>query len=282
MVDDIRLSVPGDEPELKRVWKAVFGDSDEYIDGYFDSLYSPGSAVVCEIGGRMAGAAHIIELGDLVTPEGDRQPCSVVYALGTLPEFRSRGVGTRLTAAAAEISSRGRVGVICPAEPSLFDFYRKKAGYCEYFNVSEFSSTDPGVSVWGSAARTDAAGYQELRRSLLAERAYIDLSHRAMAYQERLCLVSGGGLFALTCGGRPGAAAVEVHGDRAVIKELLFSGPLSVDPALLVCRALGVSRYSYRAPVQPGGEGAHFAMIRNVPDEDIPDAGLAWFGFAFD
>ncbi|MGM9522236.1 MAG: GNAT family N-acetyltransferase [Oscillospiraceae bacterium] len=282
MNDDLRLSLLGDEPGLKHIWKTVFGDSEADIDAFFERLYTPGRALVCEAEGKLVSAAYVVPLGELAVPEGQRIPCSVVYALGTLPEYRAHGIGRRIAAKAAALSCASGVGVICPAEPWLFDFYADCAGFAECFNVYEASGSDAGTSLFGSVRRVVPDEYSALRRRLLSDRVYIDYNRDAMAYQEYLCTSSGGGLYSVTAAGVQCAAAVEVRGEKAVIKELIVPTGRVYDPAALICRALKLREFTYRTPIRPGEEGRPFAMIRNTPVSDTPDTGLSWFGFAFD
>ena len=43
-----RPSCKGDENALKALWREVFGDTDEYIDAFFQNVYQPGMASVIE------------------------------------------------------------------------------------------------------------------------------------------------------------------------------------------------------------------------------------------
>ena len=44
------------EMELKSLWKTVFGDTDDYIELFFDTFYSPELCAVCKCGGKTAAA----------------------------------------------------------------------------------------------------------------------------------------------------------------------------------------------------------------------------------
>ena len=45
----IRFANKTDIPQLKSIWKVCFGDSDEYIDFFFDHMFKPENAVVADI-----------------------------------------------------------------------------------------------------------------------------------------------------------------------------------------------------------------------------------------
>ena len=279
----IRTAGSQDIPELKSLWKTAFGDGDQYIDMFFDDLYRPENTLVCCVEGRVASAAYVVELGEFVTAGGDRRPCRAVYAFATLPELRGMGLGSAVIERAADMSCRdGAVGVICPAQYSLFDYYRSRGGYRDHFYIYEASSSGQGMLAYGSARRVDAQEYSQIRRRLLKGRDYIDFSPEAMRFQEKICTMSGGGLFSVAASGVRCAAAAEMRDGEILIKELVVpTGTLHM-PALITARALGKESFTYRTPVRPGEEGIPFAMARGISDGEEEDTGLGWYGFAFD
>ena len=280
MKDELRISLLGDEEELKELWRAVFEDDESSIDAFFDRLYTPGMAVVFVHDERIVSAAYVLELGQFVS-EGRLDTCRLVYAFGTRPEYRSMGYGGRVLRFASELAAKDGVAVLCPAERSLFAHY-EKFGYRTHFNMSTQSGADIGVAVHGSVTRASLRGYAALREELLSGREHIDFDLKALAYQEHLCVSTGGGLFYVVSDGVRCAAAVEVHDGRAVFRELIVPSGTVYTAAMLVCRALKAREFTYRAPVRPGGEAQPFAMIQGEAPAHVPDTGLAWLGFAFD
>ena len=113
-VKAVRFSRPGDEPALKALWKVVFGDEDRFIDTFFQTIYTPGSAAVAEVDGFIAAAAYVIPFG----------AARYIYAVGTHPDYRGRGLGKAVTLAAAD----GKAAYLCPADASLADWYAREMG----------------------------------------------------------------------------------------------------------------------------------------------------------
>ncbi len=273
--EEIRPSRVGDEAALKSLWKTVFCDEDEYIDSFFELLYSPGMARVCVTDGKIVSAAYILRLGELVTG-GDLRPCSEIYALGTLPECRRRGIGRRvLSAAMRDIPGPT---LVVPAEKELFDYYAP-SGFAPYFKVSELTSADRDGDLEGSVTFATVRGYAALREELLHDTPHIDLGIPVLTFQERLCQMYGGGLCYVVSGRERCAAIVEKHENVAVIPELIVPSGNRRDAAELICRAFGVQSYSLRAPARPGEASRDFAMLSPAP---LSDASPAWFGPAFD
>lgn len=105
----IRPSRPSDRGALQTLWKTVFGDEDRYIETFFRLFFGPGTAAVAESDGQIAAAAHCVPFG------GARY----IYAVGTHPLWRGRGLGRAVTLAAAENGP----AYLCPSSPALMDWY---------------------------------------------------------------------------------------------------------------------------------------------------------------
>jgi hypothetical protein len=182
---------------------------------------------------------------------------------------------------AAELTSKNGVGVICPAERSLFGYY-EKLGYKEYFYVQKSGSLDPGIAVYGSVRRVGTAKYIDLRRALLSGRSYIDFSEKTLSYQKHLCDSTGGGLYSVITDGVQCCAACEIYDGKLYIKELLAPDGSAYNSALLLCRATGCRSFSYRTTAHPMAECSPFGMVLSDKLALRNDTGLAWLGFAFD
>jgi len=269
-----RVSRSGDETGLKHIWKTVFGDSDEYIDAFFQNMYTPGCARLCESNGQIVSAAYLLELGNLVSPDIPAVPATVLYAFATLPEWRGAGIGGKVCNMLLR-DSKGTARTVCPAEDSLFGYYKTCYGYEHFFYVYEkqlFAAKKP-IDIY----RVSASAYGEMREKLLHDRTHIRYSGKVLRYQQLLCRNTGGDMI----GFEGGCAAYELRDGAVVLKELLTSG--SVDnAAAAVCSALKMERAVFRTPYTGKlGNKRPFAMV--MPDYFITAQITApWFGFAFD
>lgn len=97
-----RPSRKGDENALKALWREVFGDTDEYIDAFFQNVYQPGMASVIEEDGTVVAAAYAVPFGAV----------RYIFAVATKPEYRGRGYGRAVVFAA----TGGEPGVSLPGE----------------------------------------------------------------------------------------------------------------------------------------------------------------------
>ena len=291
-MNKLDTSQPAVRAGLKDIWKTVFHDPDAYIDHFFEALLPASQVLGKSDGGALAASVYVLPVGDLVSPLM-RVPCTMTYALGTLPEFRGRGYGRALTNEAIEYSfSVGfSASVICPAEPSLFHFYEETANYRPLFSVlwEDFSAEEPEISAAGfSAEPASPETYAAIREELLANCMHIDFRPAFLRYQQSLCRASGGDLFLLRFGDRCGCAAVELLPDgRVAVKELLCPDGIDTRAAVsLIRREVGGTAFSLRSPAPLGDPSARpFAMARfhgAAPASRFPGGKLPWLGFAFD
>ncbi len=279
MQDEVRLSVPGDEPGLMELWKRVFGDEDQVIEGFFEKIYAPGMASVYVRQGRIVSAAYVFRLGELVS-DGRWTPCRCIYAYATDPEHRGRGYGRRVLEDACGRATTSGATVICPVSPSLFGTYARR-GFGTYFSAVERHCTDVGSALSGSVSRVTVRGYAALREELLHGRVHIDFDIRALEYQEQLCRDSGGGLYYVVSEGVRCCAAVELNGEEALIRELIVPSGSQYNAAALVARAVRREKFTYRAPERQGDEAAPFAMLFGFSDPVRPTP-APWLGFSFE
>lgn len=279
----LRISAPGDEPELKSLWNRVFGDDMAYIDGFFRAVYEPGCAVIAEKDGMIASAVYVFGIGELADGAGNAVPASVSYAFATRPEMRSRGYGTETAAAALRKSFEAGfcAATICPAEDSLFGYYSGRIGYDEWFYENRFRCEVTEKCESADVEELSAAEYARVREGLLRDRAHIRFSDRMLGYQHRLCRNSGGGMYAFRTDGASGCFAAECAPDgELLIKELLLREGDAAAAAVAVAACLGKRRALVRTPSDGGQRCAMLRMNGNTrPERGAKDP---WYGFMFD
>ncbi|NLT15254.1 MAG: GNAT family N-acetyltransferase [Clostridiales bacterium] len=309
----VRLARGEDVPQLRALWKTVFGDGDEEIGHFFSTWFSTDLTVVIDIGGNPVSAAYILPVGELVLPclhidgrpgrqctEQDSAarcyPVAMLYAIATLPEWRGRGYGEAVTRmACAQAAKKGYPAVVLkPADEGLFAFYEKRTDFRSFFEAceAEYSTADlPARDGHLTMAPVSAAEYRRIRQSLLRSCAYIDMEERALTYQQYLCKKAGGGLYKLLRnggnGGCTGCAVIEPGENGAVhMKELLLSpGSRVPDAVSAAVRLVKADRYYVRTlPSEGGKQNRRFAML--APVESCPNVSYVysakWYGPAFD
>jgi hypothetical protein len=222
----------------------------------------------------------------------DECQCAMLYAIGTHPEHRGRGLGEAVTRAAAEHAIRRGCPtvVLKPAEESLFDFYAGRCGFVPFFEAAETTYTAAELPAAGSDIHSVLPDeYRRLRQAFLSGGAYIDFSERALEYQTRLSEAAGGGLYALTLDGAAyGCAIVERADDAVDIKELLLrSGASAEYAAAAIAAAYPAESYrirTVRGASAAGNNWQRFGMLYPLSElsSKLSGQSVKWYGPAFD
>ena len=142
--NDLQVSHPlsNDKYEVARLWQDVFHDSDEYIELFFNRVYKPENTFVIKRNGSIISELQMIpyhvKLNDKIIP--------AVYLCGlcTHPMERGRGFMKNLMRyAMIEMQRRGySLVIVIPAEPSLFNYYRKQGFIYPINHTIEFQFID--------------------------------------------------------------------------------------------------------------------------------------------
>ena len=185
---------PDDRKALVSLWVRVFGDPPELVEAFLDLLHEMGTGVIEEENGALLGAAYLVDGFTLVAPDAAPEKCGYLYAVAVEEHARGKGIGARLSQAAAEIGRMRGAELICtlPAEPSLYRWYASVLSLHEVTQrVLYFSPVIP------PAEFLSAEEYAQRREALLAGCCHVRLSSAAIRFQEKLCLCYGGGFYAV-------------------------------------------------------------------------------------
>ena len=91
----VRPSVPEDVPALRGLWKLAFGDSDAYLDNYFQTAYWPDHMLVLEEDGAVRSMAAWFDTNFCVPGRG-MYWTAYLYAVATRPDCRGFRVSRSL------------------------------------------------------------------------------------------------------------------------------------------------------------------------------------------
>ena len=275
-------------PQLKAIWEKTFHDTEDYIDLFFEKMYTPGCAVMAIDGEKIVSVVYSLNVGDLILDSGDAYPCNSIYAVSTEEKYRGRGLAPRLIELAAEKTA---VTVVCPASSSLFNYYSEKTGFKNYFFTNEANIPRDyflNMTPKGRIGRISPDDYGKIREAMLKGRSHIRFSSKTLNYKAAVCRQSGGDLFVLDFGGKGGCCAVEIDGNTASIKEMLVPDGYAGLGAALAATAVPAESYILRAPSEKGDTDSSyirpFGMAQGF-EFTAPDSfgeHLPWYGFAFD
>ena len=120
--------------QLKQLWHLAFGDSETFINFYFDNAYAPERCRYLAEGNRITAALHWLD------GSYKGQKFAYLYAVATHPDFRGMGLCRKLMALTHEdLRNQGYAGaLLMPAESGLREMYGKM-GYRDCCSVSEIS-----------------------------------------------------------------------------------------------------------------------------------------------
>lgn len=272
-----RTSSPADVPRLKELWKTCFGDSDGYIDHFFQTAYVPQRALVLEAEGVVASMLLTFP-ETIVTAQGQTAPAWYVYAFCTAPDCQGKGYGRALLAWTEEQArAAGCAAVLMvPGEDSLFQFYHT-LGYTLTLNHREVTLPQNQLPITQPhLSPISPEEYAQERCLWLAGLDCINPTPQALIHQKNLCRCTGGDLFRLA----DGIAAVEVWEGTAEVKELLCADLTA--GAAAIAAALGTSQVHIYlpAPLDTGTE-VPFAVVKWLKS-GFTLGDTTYFAFAFD
>lgn len=250
----IDYPIPSQGMELAGLWQEAFGDSLEFIEGFFCTGFSPSRCRCLTIDGKIAAALYWFDAAC------NGQRFAYLYAVATAKAHRGRGLCRKLMEDThAQLKLRGYDGILLvPQTDALREMYAK-LGYTPCTTIREFSCEAAETPV--AMQRIDRDEYAEARRALLPAGGTVQ-DGESIAYLETMAFFYRGKDFLVAAGQK---------NSRLHCPELL--GNAEAAPGILA--ALNCGSGSFRTP----GEGVDFAMFLPL-EKDI--FAPTYFGLAFD
>ncbi len=249
----IDYPIPSQTEELTALWQEAFGDTLEFIDGFFCTGFSPSRCRCLMVEGKIAAALYWFDV------TLDNQRLAYLYAVATAKAHRGQGLFHTLMADThAHLKLRGYDGILLVPQTEAHRGLYAHLGYESCSTIREFTCQA------GEAAplqRIDREEYAALRRRLLPVGGAVQ-DGESIAYLEMMAFFYRGEDFLL---------AARKEGSRLICPELL--GNAAAAPGIVA--ALGCAEGMFRTP----GEGTDFAMFLPLTkDAQAP----GYFGLAFD
>ena len=245
---EFRLSRRSDVPALRQLWKQAFGDSEEYLDLFFETAYAPERSLVLD---GIGAAAYWLDCS-----LEDRK-LAYVYAVAVRKDLRGQGVGAALMKnLRVHLERQEYDGILLvPGDERLRDYYQK-LGYRTLSWQNRFTAA-AGTPV--EMTRLTAEEYAILRRAYLGE-------HGVVQEKENLALLSGMAEFF-----RGDGFLAALEPGEGNCPELL--GNPQAAPGITA--ALGLESCDFQTP----GKELPYAMGLSLKDK-LPEQ--LYFGFGFD
>lgn len=239
--------------ELRTLWKQAFQDTDDFLDDFFSTGFSPDRCRCAIVNGQLAAALYWFDC------HCDGRKIAYLYAVATAMAFRRQGLCHALMADThALLAEQGCAGVmLVPGTSALASLYGSM-GYRYCTTIREFfCAAEPEPA---ALRLIDAEEYARLRRELLPPGAVLQEGAALPFLQTQAKLYAGPHLL------------LAARKEDQTLFGLELLGDAAMGPGIL--SALGAAQGRFRTP----GEGRPFAMYRSFGGSPAPD----YFAFAFD
>lgn len=188
----MRIDAPtaADLSDLRRLWTAVFGDEDAFLDIFFNTAFAQNRCRCLWDDETLCASLYWFD----VSCAG--QKLAYLYAIGTAPSHRNQGLcRTLVEDTKTHLKSQGYAGaILVPAGQKLFDMYGKM-GFEVCTQVSEYEICAQQAPCQLKRLSPDA--YAKLRREFLPEGAVLQegenlafLQTQASFFQGTDCLLA--------------------------------------------------------------------------------------------
>ena len=248
-----------DIPELTRLWKQAFGDSDEDIARFFRDLFPAATGFAARDGEKIAAMCFALpqqlSCGDTVLS------AAYLYAVATDEGYRGQGLcRTLLAFAEKELKKRGADAVLLvPADEGLAAMYERLG----YHGPARIRKPSEAKEALGTAESVRPVEYAGLRETLLWDVPHVRYGKQLLEYE-----AGEAQLYALRLGAMPGCAAAVRQDDGTIrVDELL------PDARFLPALAQAFGTGTYFLPQEP------YAMCKWLTE---PPAGWENIYLSFD
>ncbi len=250
----IDFPIPKQYNQLIRLWQEAFGDTEEFIDGFFCTAFSPARCRCMVINKKVAAALYWMDV------RRGEQRYAYIYAVAVEKNRQGKGLGrAMLEDAQAHLAFRGYDGILLvPGSDSLRSYYEKH-GYVTCTHVHEFPARAGDTPV--ALQRINREEYALLRKELLPADSGIE-EEENIAFLETLAFFYRGENLLL---------AAHMENGKLWCPEYL--GDPAAAPGVL--KALNCAEGHFRTP----GDTFPFAMFLPLSKAAQAPAHLA---FAFD
>jgi len=292
----IRPARPEELPMQKELFKRCFGDSDAYVDMFYQKYCTPDQVLIVEEEGELNSMATMLET-TMHFPDGTSHPVGYVYALATNPYIQGKGYARQLLAFADEyLQKKGmKCLTLVPASPSLHRYF-ENLGLAECFatrKVEKMAAELTGLPPLSEDCKLVPilpSEYNLIREEKLKDNMHIAYSDKLVQFQQFGCHLTAGDLYRIEIEGEVGCVAIEyVQRSRLLMKELLIS-PTKMEKAVqLISEEMPAVRFHIRTPAcWEGMQGSYiqaFGMIKWY-DKELQQKWFAhqdaYLGLAFD
>ena len=192
----IQPPAPSQIDALRQLWKHTFGDSDAFLDLFYETAFSFDRCFCVSINDTVAAALYWFNCEFL------HQKIAYIYAVATAKEFRGQGICHALMEHThLHLKGSGYAGaILSPAEDSLFDFYKNMgyeiSTYIKEIRYENSKSLETNDMVLKSAShdtlrKITKKEFMKLRRSFLPKTAIFQENENLDFLEQQACFYAG-------------------------------------------------------------------------------------------
>ena len=190
-----------DIPALKALWQEAFGDEQQDIDLFFETVYPNATGFCAEDGGELV--SMLFALPQTIVKEEKQLKCAYLYAVATKKDRQGEGLCSALLAYAEKELRKRYVEalLLSPASERLADFYAER-GFTRQTGAKKtlLDCAQPT----GQATEIGVQDYAGLRETALWDIPHVRYDRAqleyAMAGGKFYCLMAG---YAMGSSGKP-------------------------------------------------------------------------------
>jgi|GEM_PF-6914142 len=216
----IKYATQSMKPALIDIWKESFGDSESYIDFFYDNNMHLENTIVYTEEDKPICMFTIIPANIII--EGKCEKVFYEYALATSKSARGKGIATKVINAIAEFAEEENALLILKAgSQSLVNFYKEKGYYSNFYNYmicvdykSEYKALVNDFITYDISSKD----YKNIRDLMFLDIPYVIWDESALEYAISENSFNGGFMIGWKCKTVKGE---ELKGAIAAYKEIL-------------------------------------------------------------
>lgn len=278
----IEFAKPEMRPALSLLWQECFHDPAQYPDFFLSRISLSKDCLTDVENGKLAAAVYFLPAQ--ISTGGKALQAHYIFAVATLPSFRSRGLMSSLLArTAVEGEKRGDCfSAVLPSDEGLYRFYAA-AGYSSFFRVRLVDV--PRERLQAAAGESQPCAAPELHRLNDCRRQFLSSSSGSLLWGDRMLGVSlavsqtyGDRLVCVEKGEAFSYALCRTEGSVCTVLEIAAES--KGIPALMaaILKKAPAKIYRFRLPVGNGpfpgeGETVPFGMLKPLGSRSLTDAG---------
>lgn len=244
-------------PAMRALWKEAFGDTDDFLDNFYKTAYSPKHSRIITLYNKVVAALYWFDCSY------NNMPIAYIYAVATATTARGQGYCHKLMETTHKhLKMQGYAGaILVPGDASLVKLY-ENMGYNISTHIDIIHCNGKPTDI--ELHLIDKDEYARRRRSLLPEGSVLQEHENLDFLETQVSFYAGDNIL----------LAARINDDTLLGAELL--GNTSFAPYIV--NSLGCSTGVFRSP----GHENPFAMYLPLLDNSSNFAPPSYFSFAFD